>query len=70
MVSGHPPARNFNQLVIIGDARHYWSRDLDSAPREAVLAVCVSSFLAFYQGRRKQFVDGQAQLDVSGEDAK
>ena len=26
--------------------RHYWSRDLDSAPRAAVLPVCVSSFLA------------------------
>ena len=65
--------RNFNGRInwsLLVMSRHYWSHDLDSAPREAVLPVCVSSFLAFYQGRRKQFVDGQAQLDVSGEDAK
>ena len=50
-VSGHPPVRNFNGRInwsLLVTLRHYWSRDLDSAPREAVLPVCVSSFLAFY----------------------
>ena len=50
-VSGHPPARNFNGHInwsLLEPLHHYWSRDLDSAPREAVLPVRVSSFLAFY----------------------
>ena len=34
-------------MVIIGDVTFYWSRDLDSARRAAVLPVCVSSFSPF-----------------------
>ena len=40
-VSGHLPARNFKGRInwsLLVTLRHHWSRDLDSAPREAVLA--------------------------------
>ena len=47
---GHPPAHSFSCRIswsLLVTSRHYWSCDLDFAPRAVVLPVCVLNFLAF-----------------------